>query len=107
MLTVHPNGAEYFNVPITNDWTITGNPSSSLNNANAIRNSDGTYTIVISPTDPGAGVPNWVPTGGLNQGSISLRFQLLAEGGANPEVDSQVLTHEELAALYPAAITSV
>ena len=82
IVTIDPGDAGYFMVPVTNDWTITDNywdQQTSLNNAQASRNPDGTYTIVISPTDPGYG--NWVSTGGLNQGTISIRFQDLA----NPE----------------------
>ncbi len=61
---------------MTNDWTITDNywdQQTSLNIAQAKKNLDGTYTIVISPQDPN--VWNWVSTGGLNQGTISIRFQ--------------------------------
>ena len=63
-------------MPVTNLWTVTGDywdEQTSLNNAQAVANPDGTYTFVISPTDPG--VRNWVSTGGLNQGTVSIRFQ--------------------------------
>jgi Protein of unknown function (DUF1214) len=76
VVTIDPGDAGYFVVPVTNDWTITGNywdQQTSLNSSQAIENADGTYTLVISPTDPG--VANWVSTGGLNQGTISIRFQ--------------------------------
>ena len=76
VVTIDPGSARYFNVPITDDWTITGNywdEQTSLNKAQAVANQDGTYTLVISPTDPG--VANWISTGGLNQGTISIRFQ--------------------------------
>lgn len=76
MLTVDPGSASYFVVPVTDDWTITGNywdQQTSLNNAQAVPDADGSYTIVIAKNDPG--VANWVSTGGLNQGTISIRFQ--------------------------------
>lgn len=76
VVTVTPGSARYFVVPVTNLWTITDNywdEQTSLNNAQALPNPDGTYTIVISPTDPG--VHNWVSTGGLNKGTVSIRFQ--------------------------------
>jgi hypothetical protein len=105
VLTIDPGDAKYFVVPTYNDWTITDNYwdlPTSLNNEQAKRNADGTYTVVISPTDPGAA--NWISTGGLNQGTISIRFQDL---GPEPQnlpriVDQRVLTHEELHAFLSA-----
>lgn len=76
ILTIDPGSAPYFVVPVTNDWTITDNywdHQTSLNNAQAIANSDGTYTLVVAKGDPR--VANWVSTGGLNQGTMSIRFQ--------------------------------
>ncbi|MDA4107491.1 DUF1214 domain-containing protein [Mycolicibacterium holsaticum] len=105
VLTIDPGSAEYFIVPTYNIWTITDdywNQQTSLNNEQAIANEDGTYTVVISPTDPGAA--NWVSTGGLHQGAISIRFQGL---GPNPDenppliVDQRVMTHEELRDYLP------
>lgn len=84
IITVDPGDAEYFVVPVTNDWTITNdtrNQQTSLNNSQAVKNADGTYTIVVSKNDPG--VANWVSTGGLNQGTISMRFQ-----GVDPEAEN-------------------
>jgi len=57
VVTIDPGNAGYFVVPVTNDWTITDNywdQQTSLNNSpmQARPNPDGTYTIVISPTDP-------------------------------------------------------
>lgn len=95
VLTIDPKDAGYFNVPITNDWTITDNywdQQTSLNNKQATPNDDGTYTIVISKTDPG--VANWVSTGGLNQGTASIRFQDLGTGA--PTVSSKVVKVSEL-----------
>ena len=64
-------------------------------------NPDGTYTIVISPTDPK--VWNWVSTGGLNQGTISIRFQDLdPKSSALPTVSSQVVSLDKLADVLPA-----
>ena len=56
-------------------------------------NPDGTYTVVISKTDPE--VYNWVSTGGLNQGTFSIRFQDL--GTTAPTiVSSKVVKISEL-----------
>ena len=90
VLTIDPGNAGYFIVPVYNDWTITDNywdQQTSLNNAQAVKNADGTYTVVISKNDPG--VTNWVSTGGLNQGTIAIRFQDLADNGNAPRIVDQ------------------
>ena len=109
MLTIKPGDAGYFVVPVTNDWTITKNywdQQTSLNIAQSVANADGSYTIVVSPTDPG--VANWVSTGGLNQGTISIRFQDLDPTGTNlPKVSSQVVALSDLGTVLPAGTTYV
>ena len=95
VITIDPGKARYFSVPVTNDWTITNNywdEQTSLNVSQSAMNPDGTYTYVVSPTDPG--VANWVSTGGLNQGTISIRFQ-----DFDPESDVDPTVHSELVAL--------
>lgn len=105
VITVRPGGAGYFVVPVTDDWTVTDdywNVQTSLNNAQAVADdADGTtYTLVLSPTDPG--VANWVSTGGLNQGTISIRFQDLDPDPAIlPEVDARSVRLEDLPAELP------
>ncbi|BBX27730.1 DUF1214 domain-containing protein [Mycolicibacterium alvei] len=98
IITVDPGDAEYFVVPVTNDWTITNdtrNQQTSLNNSQAIKNADGTYTIVVSKSDPG--VANWVSTGGLNQGTISMRFQGVDPDATNmPTVTTRVVKASEV-----------
>jgi hypothetical protein len=104
VVTIDPGNAGYFVVPVTNDWTITDNywdQQTSLNIAQSKKNADGTYTIVISPADPG--VWNWVSTGGLNQGTISIRFQDLdPNSSTSPTVSSQVVSLDQLAGVLPA-----
>ena len=108
VLTIDPGDAKYFVVPVTNDWTITNdywNEQTSLNNVQATP-IGGVYTIVISPTDPL--VKNWVSTGGLNQGTISIRFQDLPLDPTHlPTVDSQVVKLDELASVLPAGTVYV
>jgi hypothetical protein len=91
-------------VPVTNDWTITDNywdQQTSLNISQAVKNPDGTYTIVVSPQDPQ--IWNWVSTGGLNQGTISIRFQDIDPDATNlPTVSSQVVSLDQLAGVLPA-----
>lgn len=102
VLTIDPGDAGYFIVPTYNVWTITGdywNEPASLNNEQAVRNADGTYTIVISPTDPGAA--NWVSTSGLNQGTIAIRFQDLGDDAPHI-VNQRVVSHAALPGYLPA-----
>ena len=109
ILTIDPASAGFFTVPVYNDWTITGdywNQQTSLNNYQSVRNLDGTYTMVVSPTDPL--VRNWVSTGGLNQGIISMRFQNLDPDSLDtPTVESQVVKIAELADYLPAGTVLV
>ena len=109
VVTITPGNARYFVVPVTNLWTVTGNywdEQTSLNNAQAVANPDGSYTFVISPTDPG--VHNWVSTGGLNKGTVSIRFQDLdLTSSATPTVTSAVVAVSELAAVLPPTTTYV
>ena len=103
VVTVDPGNARYFNLPVTDDWTITGNywdEQTSLNIDQAVANPDGTYTFVVSPADPG--VANWVSTGGLNQGTISMRFQDFDPASQEaPTVRSQVVAVDALGTVLP------
>ena len=105
VITIERAGAGYFIVPVTDDWTITQdywNQQTSLNNVQAVADDAGntTYTIVVSPRDPG--VANWVSTGGLNQGTISIRFQDIDPDVAHlPTVSSRVVPLSELVSALP------
>ena len=109
ILTIDPASAGFFTVPVYDDWTITGdywNEQTSLNNDQSVANLDGTYTMVVSPTDPL--VRNWVSTGGLNQGIISMRFQNLDPDSLDtPTVESQVVKVADLADYLPAGTVLV
>jgi hypothetical protein len=109
ILTIDPASAGFFTVPVYDDWTITGdywNEQTSLNNDQSVANGDGTYTMVVSPTDPL--VRNWVSTGGLNQGIISMRFQNLdPDSPDTPTVGSQVVKIADLADYLPAGTVLV
>jgi hypothetical protein len=115
VLTIRPNNAAYFNVPVTNDWTITDNywdQQTSLNIAQARSNTDGSYTLVVSPTQPvlagGTSVWNWVSTGGLNQGTMAIRFQSIdLNNPTNPTVSSQVVSLSNLSSVLPAGTVVV
>lgn len=105
VITIDRAGAGYFVVPVTDDWTITKdywNEQTSLNNVQSVADDAGntTYTLVVSPSDPG--VANWVSTGGLNQGTISIRFQDIDPDVAQlPTVSARVVPLSELASVLP------
>lgn len=115
VLTINPNKAGYFVAPVTNDWTITGdyrNQQTSLNIAQSKPNPDGTYTLVVSPTEPdlggGTSVWNWVSTGGLHQGTMAIRFQSIDPANpAGPTVSSRVVPLGDLASVLPAGTALV
>ena len=68
VVDVSDGGAEYFTVPLSNIWGTTldiVDRTGSLNKAQSVPNEDGTYTYVISPTDPG--VANWIDSDGLQR----------------------------------------
>jgi hypothetical protein len=102
VLTIDPGDAKYFVVPVTNDCTITDdywNQQTSLNSVQA-KPIGGVYTIVISPKDPD--VANWVSTGGLHQGTISIRFQdLPLDPTHRPTLTSQVVLRSQLSSVVP------
>lgn len=105
VITIDRAGAGYFIVPVTDDWTITKdywNEQTSLNNVQSVADDAGntTYTLVVSPRDPG--VANWVSTGGLNQGTISIRFQDIDPAVTQlPTVSARVVPLSQLASELP------
>lgn len=105
VVTIDPGNAGYFVLPVTNDRTISRdywNEQTSLNKAQSIIDQGSTKYTVVSKTDPG--VANWVSTGGLNQGTISMRFQALDSAAPDdlPTVTSQVVKLNQLDSVLPA-----
>lgn len=87
VVDVSDGGAEYFTVPLSNVWGTTLDVldrTGSLNRAQSRPNGDGTYTFVIAGQDPG--VHNWIDTGGLPEGILTLRMAEFPEGGARPDL---------------------
>jgi hypothetical protein len=78
VLTIDPIGARYLGFQLCDHWMIGMEYISAtgcINHAQAARNNDGTYTLVISPSDPG--VYNWVDTEHLGSGEMLIRWQAL------------------------------
>ena len=68
-----PTNAAYQGIQLTDLWYDSlENEASSLNGKLALLASDGSYYHVISATDPG--YVNWLDTGGLQRGTIILRY---------------------------------
>jgi hypothetical protein len=90
VVDVSDGGAKYFTVPLGNKWGTTLDVldrTGSLNKAQSAPNADGTYTYVISAEDPGA--HNWIDTGGLPEGLLTLRMAEFPAGGATPDLSAQ------------------
>lgn len=108
--TLHSGGAKYFVFPVTDPWLVSTDPighQTSLNNSQAEPNADGSYTFVVSVRDPG--VPNWLDTVGLHEGTIMVRWQdlpaLAVDGG--PQVTVQRVKLKDLASVLPAGTRQV
>ncbi len=90
VVDVSDGGAKYFTVPLGNKWGTTLeilDRTGSLNKAQSAPNADGSYTYVISATD--LGVHNWIDTGGLPEGLLTLRMAEFPPGGATEDLSAQ------------------
>ncbi|WP_244930070.1 hypothetical protein [Nocardioides sp. W7] len=108
VVDVSDGGAEYFTVPLSNIWGTTLevlDRTGSLNKAQSRPNDDGTYTYVIAGEDPG--VPNWIDTGGLPEGILTLRMAEFPDGGARPDLAAtgRVVRLEEVGSLALPTVT--
>src|SRR5262249_43824359 len=87
------------------------NNQSSLNTATAIANPDGSYTWVISTTDPG--VQNWIDTTGIDDGTLYVRWLGYSNpmdplNPANaPTITAQVVNLDDLNSVLPAGTATV
>ena len=104
VMTLDPLGAKSMDVQLTDPWGVSyeyRNRTSSLNNAQALPNPDGTITFVISRTDPG--VRNWLDPEGHAAGMFAVRWQGLQQ---QPRTDlairkAEVVRLERLKSLLP------
>ncbi|CAN5668229.1 hypothetical protein BH09ACT7_BH09ACT7_31010 [soil metagenome] len=90
VVDVSDGGAEYFTVPLSNIWGTTlelVDRTGSLNKAQSAPNEDGTYTYVISATDPG--VANWIDTDGLGEGILTLRMAEFGVDGPTEDLGAR------------------
>ena len=110
MLTIHPGTANYMTVPVSNLWGTTMDPVhhlSSRNKDQMAKNPDGSFTVIVSPTDPG--LQNWVDTEGLSEGMLFLRWAAIAGGpdAPKPAVESKIGPMSKLADAVPPTLGKV
>jgi hypothetical protein len=110
VVTLDPVGARYVGFDLTDPWLVSRehiSSTGSLNNNQLQPNADGTYTYVVAPEDPG--VANWVDTGGLHEGKLLIRWQVLpASAKADGAVRGvRLLKVSELRAALPAGFKAV
>ena len=75
VVTLFPIDAQYQGIQLTDPWFSSleyANRQTSLTADQAVASADGAYRFVVSERDPG--VPNWLDTTGLPQGTILIRF---------------------------------
>jgi hypothetical protein len=104
VVDLNDGGAEYFTVPLSNIWGTTLDildRTGSLNKAQSVANEDGTYTYVISPTDPG--VANWIDSDGLREGILTLRMAEFGQTGPHDNLGAhgRIVTLDRLDAEVP------
>jgi hypothetical protein len=83
VVTIDLIGARYFGLQVDDLWLRSADyveQSTSLSNVQAKPNADGTITYVISKADPG--VYNWIDTGGLNDGFLVGRWEVLTQNAS-------------------------
>jgi hypothetical protein len=79
VFTIDPQKSGYFGAMMATPWLVSVDASkhtSCLNNFQAAANPDGTITYVLAAHDPG--VKNWLDTGGLHEGVMLFRWELVA-----------------------------
>jgi hypothetical protein len=110
VLDVDMGGANYFIAPITNIWGTSNeivSRNGSLNKHQAIANGDGTYTFVVSLSDPG--VHNWLDPTDMSEGILTLRWAEFEGGepGASFGVKSRLVSLEGLQQSLPAGCDTI
>jgi hypothetical protein len=110
VITVVSGGAKYMGMQVTDPWMIGFSPRdylSSYNQAQSQSNSDGTYTYVLAPKDPGCA--NWVDTNGCNQGWMLFRWQSTPSNlqGNSLIKQCRLMAADELFAQLPKCLISV
>ena len=88
VINVNAVSARYFGLQLADMWMVSidyGGLIASLNNSEIFQNPDRSVSWVIAQQDPG--LPNWIETGPLLEGTLLLRWELL---DCMPNVDAIV-----------------
>ncbi|MEJ7926360.1 hypothetical protein WG908_06255 [Sphingobium sp. AN641] len=76
VVNIRSQSADYIGTTVTSPWLITRDyidHSGSRTNRQSHQNPNGSYTYIVSSQDPG--VANWLDTGGLLDGGMTLRWE--------------------------------
>jgi hypothetical protein len=79
----------YWGLTLTSPWMESFDyryTTTNLNNKRATRSDDGSWRMVIAPSDPGPGVGNWLDTGGRLEGYMIVRW-VLADVPPHPSAE--------------------
>jgi hypothetical protein len=84
----------YWGLALTSPWMESFDyryTTTALNNKTATRSPDGSWRLVIAPSDPGPAVENWLDTSGRVQGYMLVRW-VLADRPPHPTAELVPLT---------------
>ncbi|WP_336970745.1 DUF1214 domain-containing protein [Sphingobium aromaticiconvertens] len=110
VVTLRSLGAASLGFQLTDPWGVAYDyveRTSSLNDAQAKPNADGSYTFVISPRDPG--VYNWLDPEGHAAGMFAVRWQSLPPNTAPTDAvkEFKVVPLAQLKQMLPAGAAQV
>jgi hypothetical protein len=91
VVTVHEPDRRflYWGLTLSSPWMESFDyryTTTALNNRTATQSSDGSWRMVIAPSDPGRGVENWLDTGGRLEGYMIVRW-VLADAPPHPTAE--------------------
>jgi hypothetical protein len=91
LVTVHEPDRPflYWGLTLTSPWMESFDyryTTTALNNRTARPSPDGSWRMVIAPSDPGPGIDNWLDTGGRLEGYMLVRW-ILADGPPHPTAE--------------------
>lgn len=102
VVTTGSGDARYSGFQVIDPWMIAPDArryQASLNRSQSAPSPDGSFTYIISPSDPG--VANWLDTAGLHEGFGIIRWQGLPEGATKDGLlrDFRVVQKSEVASM--------